>query len=167
MKKRDYELVGMIKPKVTYPYFPENTETYLDEAKTFQIKAFQPSFVEFRKFTHKQNFLIVKYSDNLGGPLKEARVFLERQILFKEKDTDEGKLIDSLGLVDVLEPGAQFGVYYLSKIPDDFSPDMPYCQSQSAEGSKAECLLAYIKQANEKNWGDVFFPLLVYRILKF
>jgi hypothetical protein len=149
-----------------YPYFPENTETFLDEAKTFQMKAFQPIFKEFIAATPTLNYLVVDYPDTFGETLKETRIPLRGQILYAESSTDGRVLIGSLMLKDLLKPGDQFGIYYLSSIPSDFSLDMPYCQIPGQEIQKTECVLAFGKQLTDKQGENIFYPLFVYKVLK-
>jgi hypothetical protein len=148
-----------------YPYFPENTETFLDEAKTFQMKAFQPIFKEFIE-SSPNSYIVVDYSDNLGGALKEAKVFLGSQISYTDKETGVREVIDSVKLKDLLKLGNQFGIYYLSMFPSDFSFGMPYCQSQEQAGQKTECLFAYYKQISDVKGENIFYPFFLYRVLK-
>ena len=150
-------------PATQYPYFPANTETFLDEGKTWQMKAFQPIFKEFT-VASPEGYLVVNYSDSPNGILKEGKIFLGRQTSYSDKASSERTVIDSVKLKDLLKTGDQFGIYYLSLIPSDFSIEMPYCQVQ--EGQKTECLWAYYKQESDKNGENIFYPFMVYRILK-
>jgi hypothetical protein len=148
-----------------YPYFPVNTETFLDEGKTWQTKAFQPIFKEFKEAS-PEGYLLVNYSDIPNGVLKEAKIFLGQQISYTDKEAGERTVIDSVKLKGLLKTGDQFGIYYLSKIPADFSIGMPYYQPQGQEGQKTECLWAYFKQESDKKGENIFYPFFVYRILK-
>jgi hypothetical protein len=152
-------------PSTEYPYFPANTETFLDEGKTWQMKAFQPIFKEFKEAS-PEGYLLVNYSDSSNGVLKEGKIFLGRQASYSDKASGERTVIDSIKLKDLLKKGDQFGIYYLSLVPSDFSMGMPYCQAQGQEGQKTECLWAYYKQESDKNGENIFYPFFVYRILK-
>jgi hypothetical protein len=148
-----------------YPYFPEGTETSLDTEGAWQMKAFQPIFKEFKEAS-PEGYLVVNYADSTGGISKEAKIFLGQQISYTDKEAGERTVIDSVKLKELLKTGDQFGIYYLSKIPVDFSIGMPYCQPQGQEGQKTECLWAYFKQESDKKGENIFYPFFVYRILK-
>ena len=52
-------------PAAQYPYFPVNTETYLDNEKTLQVKSFQPVFKEFVEVNSGNNKSTTSYvTDN-------------------------------------------------------------------------------------------------------
>jgi len=108
-------------------------------------------------------YLVVNYSIGEGGVLGEGKIFLGRQIPY----IDEAGIktsIESVKLRDELKAGDQFGVNYLAKIPADFSMKIPYCQDQTDR--PVGCLLAFLKQASDQKGEKIFYPLVVYRLLK-
>lgn len=150
-------------PAAQYPYFPANTETFLDTEKTWQSASFQPIFKELVEAGTNKWYILVNYSTSAGGALEGGKIFLGvgAQIPYIDKSNNK-TIIDSVKLKDELRAGDQFGITYLSKIPVDFSINMPYCQDYP----KAECLFAHLKQESDKNGEKVFYPFTVYRILK-
>ena len=129
----------------------------------WQTKAFQPIFNEYSEASIG-GYLVINYADSNNGNIKEAKIFLGRQISYTDKEAGERTVMDSVKLKELLKAGDQFGIYYLSKIPAHFSIGMPYCQVQV--GQKTECLWAYYKQESDKKGENIFYPFFIYRILK-
>ncbi|TRZ48317.1 hypothetical protein D4S03_10020 [bacterium] len=147
------------------PYFPENTEASLGGEIAWQMKAFQPIYKGFIEAS-SGGYLVVNYIASASGTLEEAKIHLGRQTSYTDKATGDRTVIDSVKLKDLLKAGDQFGIYYLSKMPVDFSMGMPYCQPQGQAGQKTECLWAYYKQESDKRGENILYPFFVYRVLK-
>lgn len=163
-----------LRSQARYPYFPANTETFLDKEKTLQVKSFQPVFKEFveansgknNKSTMSyvtDNYLLVSYAPGGGGVLAEGKVFLGRQLPYID-ETGVKTIIDTLELKKKLKVGNQFGIDYLAKVPADFSMEIPYCKDFATR--PVACLLPFFKQESDKRGEVIFYPLVVYRILK-
>jgi len=152
-KSQDANLIQSIQ----YPYFPD-TEMYLDDEKTWQLKYFQPIFKEMIEVDNKR-YLVVSYINNEEGDLVEGKIFLSRSIPYVNND-GEKTIIDSLTLKDELKVGEKFGINYLVRFPENYST------STRCIDKAVECFLAGSKQISDAQGEKIFYPLLVYRILK-
>lgn len=161
-------------PATQYPYFPANTETFLDNEKTLQVRSFQPIFKEFVEVESANqgrstmsyvtdNYLLVSYAPGGGGVLVEGKVFLGRQLPYID-EAGVKTTIDTLELKKKLKVGDQFGIDYLAKVPADFSMEIPYCKDFATR--PVVCLLPFFKQESDKRGEIIFYPLTIYRILK-
>lgn len=145
------------------PYFPANTEYYLDKEETLQVKSFQPIYKELVEVDQNNRYLIVSYVASEGGILEEGKVFLGRQIPYVNGAGIKTS-IESVKLKEELKTGERFGIYYLATVPADFSMKIPYCQDQATR--PVGCLLAYLKRESDKKGEKIFYPLVVYQIHK-
>ncbi|MFH0943025.1 MAG: hypothetical protein V1810_02505 [Candidatus Beckwithbacteria bacterium] len=144
---------SLVQQDSQYPYFPAKSEAYLDQEKTWLIKSFQPVFKEMIEVESKR-YLVVSYAEG------EAKIFVGSQIPYKD-EAGQKQIIDSLSLKEKLKPGDQFGINYLAGYPADFSLQLPRCQNQAVE-----CILAAFKKQSDAKGENIFYPLLIYRILK-
>jgi len=142
-------------------FFPTGAEASLGGQINWKRSILQPVFSKTSE-DKDGKYLDVFFQATASGEITAGKVF----VMMQNRYIDENGVavtISDTELMGKFKEGDQFGIYYVSQIPDDFSVSSEYCQNPN--GMPVECLVTALQQVSNQNGTNIFYPMMVFRKL--